>query len=71
MGNEISEYTTWLEAVCIEIYWRFGARTSQKQLEEALSDEPSDMFMDNASPKEYVDLAHGEYGDDFWVPVEL
>ena len=71
MDDKGSKFEAWCVAVCAEIHQRFNATCTPTLLREALQDEPLDMFEDGETPEGYVDLAHGEYGQHFWVPVEL
>ena len=64
-------YNEFCQTVCEIIHLRYGEVTSKSQLEDALGDEPFDMYQDGCAPDEYVDQADGEYGKTFWIPEEL
>ena len=65
------KYNEWMLSVVAEINSRYGATVTPSGLESALQDEPKDMYEDGESPSNYVDMAYGEYGPEFWIPVEL
>ena len=67
----MNNYDDWLEEVCAEIKRRFGSTVSPAQLEDALADEPRDMYENGETPKLYVEGAYLEYGEEFWVPMDL